>query len=175
MVQNAGGWPDEHKKHPVVDWMHDYERAFDFGNMKAEGHVPWATDDFTFSQCGAPSAPGGAAAFAALVGVYAPLSAHYHEPHCYLIWENDKGYEMTGVAYMYGNFHVPRDGAEKVKDLEGREWDFKGLGSFYFVYEKDPTGPKGLKLKSEVLIADGLPLVKELVKRGMATSEQVLA
>jgi hypothetical protein len=175
LVQNAGGWPDEHNKHPAVDWIHNYEQAFDFGDMKTQGHAPWSTDDFTFSYCGAPSAPAGPAAFAALVERYAPLKAHYHEPHCYLIWENDTGYELTGVAYMYGNFHAPRDDVEKVKDEEGREWDFKGLGSFYFVFVKDQEGPKGLKMKSEVLIADGLPLAKELVKRGMATTEQILA
>jgi hypothetical protein len=175
LVQNAGGWPDEHNKHPVVEWIHDYEQAFDFGNMKKEGHAPWNTDDFTFSYGGAPSAPAGPAAFAAAVEKYAPFRAHYHEPHYYLIWENDTGYELTGVAYLYGNLQNPHNDSEKVKDLEGREWDFKGLGSFYFVFVKDSNGPKGLKLKSEVLITDSFPLAKEMVKRGMVTMEQVLA
>jgi hypothetical protein len=40
---------------------------------------------------------------------------------------------------------------------------------------KDSNGPKGLKLKSEVLITDSFPLAKEMVKRGMVTMEQVLA
>jgi hypothetical protein len=116
---------------------------------------------------------GGEAAWEALKEMYAVFTAYYHEPMWYIIWETEAGYFLTGQAIMYGNF--PVEGATKVKDLEGREWDFAGPGAFSFEYAKDPTGPKGLKLKGEKLCADGIGLVKALVARGMCNAEQGLA
>ncbi|KAF2668721.1 hypothetical protein BT63DRAFT_471807 [Microthyrium microscopicum] len=75
---------------------------------------------------------------------------------------------------MYAKFPVPLDGAEKVKDLEGREWDFKGTGAFWFEYVKDATGHKGLKLRRWRTYADGMPIVMEITKRGMATFDDVV-
>jgi hypothetical protein len=176
LVQNAGGWDPVHRRHPVIDFMTDYEEAFHSGSMKSSGtHAPWHTDDFNFTKPDLTTITNGPAAFAALLEMYAPFSASYHDPQYYVIWETATGYVLAGAAFIYSNFVVPGAEGKKEKDLGGREWDFKALGSFQFTYVKDPTGPKGLKLKAQSLVADGIPLAKELIKRKMATAEQILS
>src|SRR5271163_4001722 len=165
------GWDPRTREHPVIDWMFDYEDAFDWGDMKSGPHTPWHSDDFTFTKPTGVSSPPGAPSWAALLEKYAPFSAHYHEPLHFIVYETSSGYELTGVANIFANLQVP---GEKTKsDLQGRKWEIQAPGAFHFVYEKDPSGPKGLKIKSQELYADGIPLVGEMVKRGMVTWDQV--
>lgn len=170
---DAMGWPKELLEHPVMDWMRDFEQAFDFGDIKTNTLPNSVTDDFVFvGSDGKPGAPG-AQSWAMIRELYAPFSAHYHEPRLHIIWETETGYMLMGSAWLFANFPVPREGAGTVRDLEGREWDWKGLGGFTFEYVKDPSGPKGMKMKMQTLTADSLGMVVEVTKRGMATFEEV--
>jgi hypothetical protein len=173
IIQHCSGWEPRLLVHPLWSWMADYETAFDWGAMKSGLHTPWHTDDFSFTKATGEVIAGGIAAWAAVVEMYAPFSAHFHEPFFFVIWETETGYELFGCAKMFVNLHAP--GEQTKADLQGRKWDVEAPGAFHFVYVKDPEGPKGMKLKSEKLFADGLPMVGEMVKRGMVTPEQVLA
>jgi hypothetical protein len=156
-----------------MDWMFDYEAAFDWGDMKSGSHAPWHSDDFSFTKSTGVCVTGGAAAWSALLEMYAPFSSHYHEPAFIIIWESATGYELFGWAKIFAK--LPAPGEPTKTDLEGRKWDIEAPGAFYFEYVKDPSGPKGLKLKGQKLFADGMPMIGEMVKRGMVTPEQVMA
>jgi len=171
IIESCEGWDPKHLEHPVFDWMQDHEQAFDFGDMKSKGYSPWLTDDFSFTKPNGETISGGAPAWAALLELYSPLTEHYHEPRWGMIWETENGYILAGCAIMYGNFPVP--GEKKYKDLKGREWDVSGPGAFHFEYVKDPSGPKGMKMKSQKIYANVLGLAAGMVKRGMITPEQV--
>ncbi len=168
-VQHTQGSPEKTREHPVIDWMFDYEKALDYGDMKAGPHTPWHSDDFVYVKNGAASAPG-APSWAKLVGDYALFVSHYHEPAFYTIHETATGWDLIGWANIFANLPVPGD---KVRDALGREWDIKVPGAFHFVYVKDPSGPKGLKLQRQELFVDGVAVGKEVVKRGIATWEQI--
>jgi hypothetical protein len=172
IVESCEGWEPKLLEHPVFDWMQDYEEAFDFGDMKSGPHTPWHTDDFAYTKPNGETITGGAPAWAAGLEMYAPLAGHYHEPRWGVIWEMENGYVLTGGANFYGNLPVPGD--KKHKDLKGREWDVAGPGVFYFEYVKDPTGPKGLKIKTEKIYANPLVMAGEMVKRGMLTADEVI-
>jgi len=172
-IQYAKGWETRFKEHPVIDWMFDYEAAFDRGDMKSGPHTPWHSDDFSYTKTTGECITGGAPAWAALLEMYAPFSAQYHEPSFFFIWETPTGYELFGSATIYANLAAP--GEQTKADLDGRKWDIQAPGAFHFVFVKDPSGPKGLKLKGQKLFADGMPMIGEMIKRGMVTPEQVLA
>lgn len=70
---------------------------------------------------------------------------------------------------------LPAPGEQTKTDLQGRKWDIEVPAAFHFVYVKDTSGPKGLKLKSQKLYGDSMPMVGEMIKRGMVTPEQILA
>lgn len=171
IIESCDGWDPKHLEHPVFDWMQDHEEAFDHGDMKSGPHTTWHTDDFSYTKPNGETISGGAPAWAALLEMYAPLVDHYHEPRWGVIWETENGYILAGSAIMYGNFPVPGD--KKHKDLKGREWDVSGPGAFHFEYVKDPSGPKGMKMKSQKIYANVLVLAAEMVKRGMITTDQV--
>jgi len=168
-VQNVRGWPEQSREHPVIDWMFDYEKALDYGDMKKGPLTPWHTDDYVFGKSGVFYPPGGPS-WERFVADYAPFTAHYHEPYSYVIHETATGWDLIGEANIFGNLPVPGEG--KTKDAEGREWDIKVTGAFHLVFVKDPSGPKGMKMQQQIIHADSLPVVKELVKRGMITWDQ---
>jgi len=172
-IQYAKGWETRFREHPVMDWMFDYEAAFDHGDMKHVPHTPWHTDDFSYTKPTGVCITGGAAAWAALLEMYAPFSAYYHEPSFFVVWETPTGYELFGSAKVFAKLLAP--GEQTKTDLNGHKWDIEAQGAFHFKYVKDPSGPKGLKLKSSTLFADEIPMVGEMIKRGMVTPEQVLA
>src|SRR5438045_2970439 len=112
-VQICNGWEPRLKEHPVFDWMFDYEAGFDWGDMKSGPHSPWHADDFAFTKPNGQTITGGDPAWKALLEMYAPFSAHYHEPAWFVIWETASGYVLVGQANMYGNFHVPGEKTKK--------------------------------------------------------------
>jgi hypothetical protein len=169
--EDARGW--QNKEHPVIDWMYDYEQAFDFGDMKQTGPAAWVTDDFVFVHPCGREFRGIAAAWEGTLSTYAPFAAHYHEPQRYVIWETDSGYKLTGVAKMY--VKLPAPGESKCKDLEGREWDCVADGAFEFEYVKDASVPKGLKVKRQAIYSDPLGFMSEMVARKIATPDDLFA
>lgn len=168
-IQHILGWPEHTREHPVIDWMFDYEKALDWGDMKSGPYTAWHSDDFVYAKSGVAHPPG-AVSWAKFLSDYAPFTAHYHEPIYYVLHETETGWELIGEANVYVKLPVP--GGEKVKDGEGREWDMKAPGAFHFIFLKDPSGPKGIKMQKQIIYADMLPVAKELVKRGMITWEQ---
>jgi hypothetical protein len=172
-IQSAKAWETRFREHPVVDWMLDYEEAFDWGDMKSGPCNVWLTDNFSFTKSTGECITGGVAAWAAVLEMYAPFSGHYHEPFFSITWETPTGYELFGSARLFAKLPVP--GGQTKTDLAGRKWDIEVPGAFHFEYVKDPSGPKGLKMKSQKLYADGVPMISEMIKRGMVTPEQVLA
>jgi hypothetical protein len=171
-VQTCDGWEPRLREHPVFDWMFDYEEAFDWGDMKSGPSSAWHTDDYSFTKPNGETTTGGEPAWKALLEMYAPLTGHFHEPRWLVIWKTDTGYTMVGQATMYGNFPVP--GEKTKKDLQGRLWDVSGPGAFHFEYVKDPTGPKGIKMKSQKIYVSGIGLALGMVKRGMVTADEIL-
>jgi len=58
--------------------------------------------------------------------------------------DKDDGYELLGQALFYANLPgQPAAGEAKVKDLSGREWDFKIPAGFRFQFVKDSNAPNG--------------------------------
>jgi hypothetical protein len=175
VVDNAQGWQEKHREHPAIAWQWEMEKKLDYGNLLNEGYEEFVTDDFTFTSPDNITTKGREAAWAKVKEMYQFFTAQYHEPEEYIIWETNEGWKLMGRASMYVNFPVPLENASTVKDLNGEEWHFKLPATFKFEWVKDPSGPKGLKIKEEVVVADGLPLMNQLVKRGMVTWEQVAA
>src|SRR5271168_1416887 len=104
---NVKGWDVDRREHPVIDWMFDYEAAFDFGDMKSGPHSPWHADDFSYTKPTGVCVTGGAAAWAALLEMYAPFSAYYHEPSFFVVWETPTGYELFGSAKVFAKLLAP--------------------------------------------------------------------
>lgn len=175
IVDDAHGWQEKFNEHPAIDWQWDFEKLFDFGTLKEEGYQAWLTDDFSFTAPYGVTTTGLEAAWAQVKDMYQFFTAHYHEPTDYIVWETETGWKLTGRALMYVNFPVPLDGATKVADLTGKEWDWKMIGMFTFEWVKDPSGPKGIKMKKWQVVADGFPMMNEMVKRGMVTFDHISA
>ena len=139
--------------------------------MKNEPYTKFHTEDFVLTKFDGTVLPPGEASWKGWLEGYAPFSEHLHEPKYCCVYERDGGWEMVGMATIFGNLHVP---GEKTKtDLSGRKWDVAVPGALLFACVKDPTGPKGFKVKSMSLYGDGVPVVREMIKRGMITPEDL--
>jgi len=170
-VQHPAGWPDATREHPAIDFMFEFEQALDFGDLKTQGYpASHLTADFVY-KCNGTAHPPGKPSWDKYTADIAGFTAHYHEPLYYVIYETATGWELVGTAAIYVNLPAPGEG--KVKDLMGREWDFKMQGAaFHFELVKDASGIKGVKLGKQEVVGDMLALAAELVKRGMVTWEQ---
>lgn len=169
-VANSRGWPSEFASHEAWTWLSDHEKVFDFGDLKTSGeHTKWITDDFEFTTPFGQKTVGLEPSWAALLRTYAFFSAHYHEPQEFVVWETDNGYKLMGQAYMYVKFVGDKQVGDGVQDLEGRKWDARFMGKFFFEWVRDPQGHKGLKMKREDVTADGFPMFAALVERGVVT------
>jgi hypothetical protein len=171
-IMYCSGWEERVKEHPVFDWMADHEEAFDFGTAKSDPYTKWFTSDFTFVDSTGKTTKG-ADAWQEMLALYAPFSGHFHEPFFGVIFETETGFELIGCAKIFANLAKEGDG-EKKKDGQGREWDLEAPGAFHFTYVRDESGPKGLKLSSERLYADKIPVVGAMLKRGMVTVEDFM-
>lgn len=160
------------REHPVLDFLFDHQEAFDCGSMKTEPYTVFHADDFTFTKTDGTVLPPGEASWKAWLEGYAPFTEHLHEARYCCVYERNGGWEMMGIATIYGNLHVP--GAKTKKDLSGRLWDVAVPGALLFTCVKDPSGPKGFKVKSMTLFGDGTPVIGEMIKRGMMKPEDLL-
>ncbi|OCK73883.1 hypothetical protein K432DRAFT_387140 [Lepidopterella palustris CBS 459.81] len=167
----ANGAEPRLREHPVLDFLIDHQEAFDNGNMKTEPYTVFHSDDFTFTKSDGTILPPGEASWKGWLEGYAPFIEHFHETRYVCIYERNGGWEMVGFANVYANLLVP---GEKTKtDLSGRQWDVVVPGAFLFTCTKDPAGPKGFKVKSLTLYGDGVPVVGEMIKRGMVKPEDL--
>ncbi|KIW83341.1 hypothetical protein Z517_02586 [Fonsecaea pedrosoi CBS 271.37] len=161
------------REHPVLDFLFDHQEAFDQGDMKTGPYTRYHTDDFVFTKAdGTVFAPGEASWQGWLAG-YAPFTEHLHQARYCCVYErgDGSGWEMMGVAHVFANLAAP--GEKTKEDLSGRRWDVVVPGAFLFNCVKDPSGPKGFKVKSMTLYGDGTPVLAEMVKRGMVKPEDV--
>jgi hypothetical protein len=152
--------------------MFEHEEQFDLGDMKLKPYTWFHTEDFTYTNPEGTTFEPGQASWDGWVKPYTAFSEHFHEPHYFVVYEKDGGYELTGVAYIFANLLVP---GEKTKtDLQGRQWDVATPGSFWFKYVKDPSGPTGLKLKAARMCGNEVPILGEMIKRGMVKPEELV-
>lgn len=170
-VVHIDGSDKRYREHPVLDFLFDHQEAFDHGNMKAEPYTQYHTSDFVFTKSDGTVLPPGEASWKGWLGGYAPFTEHLHEARYCCVYERNGGWEMMGIAHVYGNLVVPGDKTRK--DLSGRQWDIEVPGAFLFACVPDPSGPKGFKVKSMTLFGDGTPVVGEMIKRGMVKPEDL--
>jgi len=170
-ITNCSGTEKRLREHPGLDFLFDHQEAFDKGNMKTEPYTVYHAKDFTLTLPDGTVLPPGEASWKGWLEEYAPFTEHLHEARYINIYERDGGWEMMGVANVYANLHVP---GEKTKtDLSGRQWDVVAPGAFLFTCVKDSTGPKGYKVKSMSLYGNKIPVITEMVKRGMVKPEDL--
>lgn len=159
-------------EHPVLDFLFHHQESFDHGNMKNEPYTVFHTDDFVLTKPDGTALPAGEPSWKGWLEQYAPFTEHLHEARYVNVYEREGGWEMMGVAHIYGNLPVP---GEKTKtDLTGRKWDVVVPGAIRFYCVKDASGPKGFKIKSIDLFGDGTPVVVEMIKRGMVKPEDLM-
>ena len=169
----ANGAEPRLREHPVLDFLIDHQEAFDTGNMKTEPYTVFHADDFVLTKSDGTVLPPGEPSWKAMLESYAPFTEHYHEARYVNIYERNGAWEMVGFANIYANLAVP--GEKTKKDSTGKLWDVVVPGAFLFTCVKDPSGPKGFKVTSLTLFGDGLPVVGEMIKRGVPPSELGLA
>ncbi|ORX96756.1 hypothetical protein BCR34DRAFT_578443 [Clohesyomyces aquaticus] len=168
-------WAPEIRAHPAIDWMHHFTKeVFDARNWDVPGST-YCTPDFVFQKSDGTEINGAEEGWAADKAMYAPFTAHKHEPRHFRLAETTDGWDLLGNARMYVNVPgQPGPGEKKVKDLEGNEWDAVLYGTFRFIYVKDADGYQGIKLRRVELYSDPLPALGLLLKRGVMTPEQLL-
>jgi hypothetical protein len=112
---------------------------------------------------------GNAEVFKESKSMYQFFTKEFHEPYFLVTWETPSGWDMLGQAYLYANLPGEATSNEqKVKDLQGREWDTKTPAAFKFEYVKQ-EGAKhgGITIKRTEIMGDSLPAVQILMARGV--------
>ncbi len=160
--------------HPATVFLHTFAAAFDSFALKGPDadYKEYTADGYTFTSPEGEEFVGDAA-WSKVLETYAPFSAHEHQPRFFSVSRNetDNGWLLIGQADVYFDFPVPATGEAKVKDLEGREWDLRVPGMFKFGFVEDKSSKHGLRIKTDTVFADGVPIVKGLIKRGMVGPE----
>lgn len=171
VVVHINGSNTQHREHPVLDFLFTHQEVFDHGNMKTQPYTQFHTDDFVFTKSDRTVLSPGEASWKGWREGYAPFTEHLREARYCCVYECDGGWEMVGIATVYANFAVP---GEKTKtDRSGRQWDIAIPGALLFNCVADASGPKGFKVKSISLSGDGVPVVGEMLKRGMVIPEDL--
>lgn len=114
---------------------------------------------------------GRSAAVAALVEKYAPFTGgHKHDPTELVVWRDGEEWVMFGHARSYLGF----EGVEReVRDPEGDVWNVFLEATYRFVYVEDASAERGFKLKETRIFADPSPAVAFMLKKGLATPQQL--
>jgi hypothetical protein len=130
---------------------------------------PQFSADFTLVKPDGSSHTGNAPAFKESKSMYQFFTSEFHEPYFLVTWETPDGWDMIGQAHLFANLPgeaTPQE--EKVKDLQGREWDVKIPGAFVFQYVKQEGAPHdGIVLKRTEIMSDSMPAVQLLMARGV--------
>jgi hypothetical protein len=151
-----------------------FTNAWDAKQINAQNSHDWQTSDVIFHKPTGEVFSADKAIHAALE-MYAPFSAHKHEPSGPICcWETANGWEMLGQATLFADLPVP-GGAKVHKDLSGKEWDLAMPGMFHFEYVKDKEAKyDGIRMKAQRTFSDSAPAMVEMIKRGMVKPEQLL-
>ncbi|KAK4502982.1 hypothetical protein PRZ48_006409 [Zasmidium cellare] len=167
---HTGTWDDEMRSHPALAWMEKYTRNIIDTRSWNTPASDWHTPDFTFQKSTGQVVEGADAAFKSVAEVYAPFSAHCHDPAFLICWETSSGWGMFGIANLWWTLAAPGD-SSKVKDVDGKEWDGVTPGAFRFEYVK-----KGdeIKLARTEIFSDPSQAMVLMLKRGMIKSEDLV-
>lgn len=169
-----GDWDDHTRSNPAMKWMEQYTIAYETSGVRDRPYTEWNTEDNTFIASDGTVSKG-EAGFEANKAAYAPLAKFHHEPYFVVCVETDYGWEMIGQARIYANLAGERGADEppKIKDNatgngKGEEWDVMVPGAFRFEYVKDDKGVHdGIRLRKTEIMADNLPVVMTMAKRGL--------
>ena len=171
-----GTWDDETRRHPAMKWMEDYTAFYNARSDWDQDTSDWLSPDFTLVKPDGTVFADHKQAFKESKAMYQFFTKEFHEPYFLVCWENDQGWQMFGQAHMFANLPGnPSAGEQKVKDLQGREWDVKIPGAFNFVYAKNPGAAHGgIEMTKAEIMSDSGPAVVNLLKRGVLKPEQLL-
>jgi hypothetical protein len=161
-----GTWDDTTRKHPAMKWMEDYALDFDTHSFSPK----WYSKDWTLQKSDGSIVSGREEGIAALRELYGPLTSHLHEPYFLVCTEVAEGWDMIGLAKLFGNLSgSPAAGETKTKDLQGRKWDMGIPAAFHLHYVKDLGAENGggiLLKRTEIMSDSGVPL-GIMLKRGL--------
>lgn len=123
--------------------------------------------DFKYAKATGEIFPPGQDSWNGVKDSYKFFTKHYHEPYFFTCWELDdnSGWAMTGNAWLY--YNLPGEGSSSIKDNQGREWQGKVPGGFYFEYKKDQSGQDGIKISTTSITSDSGPVLLQLLGRGV--------
>ncbi|KAF2121008.1 hypothetical protein BDV96DRAFT_683388 [Lophiotrema nucula] len=170
-------WSPEIRKHPAIDWMHHFTTKVFDGRGWDVPATKYALPDFILKKSDGTVVKGAEEGWEADKALYAPFTAHKHEPNQFMMAETNDGWMMSAGADLFVNIHgQPDEGEKKVKDFEGKEWDAVVSAMFRFVYVKvdDEDAYQGIKLRSIEIFSDPLPALGLMLKRGVVKPEQLL-
>lgn len=138
----------------------DWDAIWNAGNL--------VSPDFEYAKSDGTIFPRGKASWDGVTATYQFFTKWYHEPYFFTAFELDdgSGYALNGSAQIYYNLPGDATGAG-VKDAQGRQWQGKIPGGFYFEYKKDQGGKDGLKITSTAITSDTGPIVVQLLQRGV--------
>ena len=181
---HEGDWDQESDAHPASGWMREYTNAFDTVRAQTQNdfspqliRIPQAPDklalfdkyianDFEYVKADGSTYPKGRESWAAVAASYQLLSEWWHEPYFFSTWENKDGsYSLTGNAWVWQNLPGGNGSGQQHTDKNGKKWDIRTPGGFYFRYQKQPDG--GLKMDRMSITSDSGPTVVTLLQRGV--------
>jgi hypothetical protein len=175
-----GTWDDTTRSHPAMKWMEDYTKATDqrIWNSNPEAHKDWLTPDFKYYKADGSVVSGAEKAWTeGIPATYAVFKEYQHEPNFLICWETKDGWEMIGQASLFMTFPGDGDGpggVEKVKDLNGKEWDAVTPGGFHFDYVKDESAKNGgILLRRCHIFADSGPGMMVMIKKGLIKAQDL--
>lgn len=130
---------------------------------------PQFSSDFTLVKPDGTSHTGNAPAFKESKGMYQFFTQELHEPYFLISWETADGWDMIGQAWLYANLPgTPTAHEQKVKDLQGKEWDVKIPGAFKFEYVRQERAPHdGIVLRRTEISSESFGVVQILMARGV--------
>jgi len=167
-----GTWDDTTRKHPALKWTEQYVLDFDTQSFSPK----WYSKDWTLHKADGIKVSGRENSIAAAREIYGPLTSHFHEPYFAVITETADGWDMIGLAKVFGNLNgSPAAGEKKVKDLQGREWDMGVPGAFHLHYVKDPQAENGggiVITKTEIMSDSGVGM-GIMLKRGLIQAKDL--
>ncbi|EXJ85124.1 hypothetical protein A1O3_05799 [Capronia epimyces CBS 606.96] len=166
---HIGTWDDETRRHPAMKWMEDYTKAFNAREGWDRKASDWHASEYTLVTPDGSTYTDAEESFNETKAMYAPFTKEFHEPYFLVCWETSTGWEMLGQAHLFANCAGnPGPGEQKVKDLQGREWDVKIPGAFHFAYlSQQGAAHGGIELSRAEIMSDSLPAIQVLKKRGL--------
>ncbi|KAJ9610008.1 hypothetical protein H2200_006338 [Cladophialophora chaetospira] len=167
---HRGDWDENTRQDPSQKWMESIVRnIFDPHKWDTPYSDIYTSDDFILLKPDGTEVKGGERAWAEVAQLFGPLTSQKTIPFHLISTETDYGWEMVGLANIFGNLPGnPAEGEAKDQDQYGQEWDVKMSGGFRFQYKK-VEGAKydDILLQRVEIFTDSGPVVSKLVRRGV--------